>query len=400
LKRSLRLPALFAPALFAVLTAAVLTGCQAEAPAPEATPVPAPAAAAQSQPPATQPGAAPAAQGQPPAAQPGAAPARRRVSVQTFRQPDALTRAGRRLLDRAIDFVPSLLAALVVLLGFYLLYRVVAKLLHGLLRRTHADPAVQEIGLRLTKIVILAFGVVMAASQLGFEVSSVLAGLGIAGLAVGLAAQDSLANLVGGITILWDRPFRIGDNVTIAGTFGRVQEIGLRATTILTVQKEEAIIPNKQVINEQILNHTRNGQLRLSVPVGIGYGEDTREARRVLLAAVEGHPRILPEPAPKVVVTELAESSVNLELRVFLRQPHEQREAFFELIELVKVTLDEAGIEIPFPQRTLHLADRDPGAGPLAGGFGRSGAGPGRSGGAGGDIDQGADVSGWDEVDH
>lgn len=375
-------------------------GCQVEAPAPEATPAAVPA-----------PPAPPAAQGQPPAAQPapapqqGAAPAgQRRVSVQTFRQPDALTRAGRRLLDRAIDFVPSLLAALVVLLGFYLLYRVVAKLLHGLLRRTHADPAVRDIGLRLTKIVILAFGVVMAASQLGFEVSSVLAGLGIAGLAVGLAAQDSLANLVGGITILWDRPFRIGDNVTIAGTFGRVQEIGLRATTILTVQKEEAIIPNKQVVNEQIFNHTRNGQLRLSVPVGIGYGEDTREARRVMLAAVEGHPRVLPDPAPQVVVTELAESSVNVELRVFLREPHQQREAFFELIELVKIALDEAGIEIPFPQRTLHLADRDLLVGPLAaggggggGGLSRSGAGPGRSGAAGAD---GADVAGWDEVDH
>ncbi|HYH44844.1 MAG TPA: mechanosensitive ion channel family protein [Thermoanaerobaculia bacterium] len=391
MKRSLRLPALLAPAVLAAL----LMGCQAEAPAPEATPVAVPAAppATQGQPPAVQPAPAP---------QQGAAPARpRRASVQTFRQPDALTRAGRRLLDRAIDFVPSLLAALVVLLGFYLLYRVVAKLLHGLLRRTHADPAVQEIGLRLTKIVILAFGVVMAASQLGFEVSSVLAGLGIAGLAVGLAAQDSLSNLVGGITILWDRPFRIGDNVTISGTFGRVQEIGLRATTILTVQKEEAIIPNKQVINEQILNHTRNGQLRLSVPVGIGYGEDTREARRVMLAAVESHPRILPDPAPKVVVTELAESSVNVELRVFLREPHQQREAFFELTELVKIALDEAGIEIPFPQRTLHLADRDLLAGPLAAGVGRSGAGPGRSGGAGVEgAAEGSDVAGWDEVDH
>ncbi len=376
------------------MLAVVLAACQPEAPAPAAP-------AAESPPPAVQP--APAA----PQATATAAPARRRrVSVEDLRQPDALTRAGRRMLDRAIDFVPSLLAALVVLLGFYALYRGVAKLLHGLLRRTHADPAVQEIGLRLTKVVILAFGVVMAASQLGFEVSSVLAGLGIAGLAVGLAAQDSLANLVGGITILWDRPFRIGDHVTISGTFGRVKAIGLRATTILTVQKEEAILPNKQVINELILNHTRNGQLRLSVPVGIGYGEDTREARRVLLAAVDGHPRVLPDPAPKVVVTELADSAVNLELRVFLRDPHEQREAFFELIELVKVALDEAGIEIPFPQRTLHLADGLPTgllpAGGGGGGRGRSGAGrSGAAGATGGDVaGEGADVAGWDEVDH
>jgi small conductance mechanosensitive channel len=340
-----------------------------------------------------------AASAAPASSAPAAAPAPRQrpVLVQTLREPDAVTRAGRRLLDRTVDFLPSLLAAFLVMTGFYLLYRVAAKLLHGLLRRTHADPAVQEIGLRLTKFVILAFGFVMAASQMGFEVGSVLAGLGIAGLAVGLAAQDSLANLVGGLTILWDRPFHIGDNVTIAGTFGRVQAIGLRATTILTVRREEAIIPNKQVINELILNHTRNGQLRLGIPVGIAYGEDTRRAREVLLAAVAEHSKILPDPAPKVVVTALADSAVNLELRVFLRHAHDEREAFFELLELVKIALDEAGIEIPFPQRTLHFADRDlveqalPPRGARGGRERDGGAPAGR---------EGADVAGWDEVDH
>jgi small conductance mechanosensitive channel len=174
---------------------------------------------------------------------------------------------------------------------------------------------------------------------------------------VGLAAQDSLANLVAGLTILWDRPFHIGDNVTIAGTYGQVRQIGLRTTRLLTVDQVDAILPNKMVINEKILNHTLTPHLRVNVPVGIGYAADIGAARQALLAAVDGHPQLAQDPAPKVVVKELGDSAVQLELRAWLRDPHKEREVFYELLELAKVTLDQAGIEIPFPQRTLHLAD-------------------------------------------
>jgi small conductance mechanosensitive channel len=135
-----------------------------------------------------------------------------------------------------------------------------------------------------------------------------------------------------------------------------VQEIGLRTTRVLTVERLDAFLPNREIVKEMIVNHTANPQLRLGVPVSIAYKEDTREARRVLLAAVVGNRLLLEEPAPAVVVTELAESGVNLELRVWLRDPHEEREALFELTEIAKIALDDAGIEIPFPQRTIHLA--------------------------------------------
>jgi len=293
----------------------------------------------------------------PRAAAPPAAASRDPFLVAAMRQPRTLSMAGDRLLTRAIDSLPDLGAAVVVLIVFFTLYRVSARLLAGVLRRTRADPAVHEVVIRLTKIVIFGFGVVMAAGQLGFQVGSVLAGLGIAGLAVGLAAQDTLANLVAGITILWDHPFRIGDNVTIAGTFGQVKAIGLRTTRIQTGDHLDAILPNKTVINEKILNHTANPQLRLSVPVGIGYDQDIGQARAVLLAAVEGHARVLAEPAPRVVVRELAASSVNLELRVWLRDAHAEREILFELLELVKTSFDKAGIKIPTTAPTLELSD-------------------------------------------
>jgi small conductance mechanosensitive channel len=260
-----------------------------------------------------------------------------------------------RLLERFLAWLPSLFAALLVLVTFFVLHRVLAGVLRRLMGRTRADPAAQAIALRLTRFAVLGLGLVMAASQLGIDVASLLAGVGILGLAVGLAAQDSLSNLVAGITILWDRPFRIGDHVTVSGTFGKVQEIGLRTTRIRTVNQLDAILPNKEIINQEIINHTLNPMMRLAIPVGIAYHEDTREARKVLLAAVRGHALILEKPEPQVVVTALADSSVNLELRVWLRDPYTEREATFAMIELAKIALDEAGIEIPFPQRTLHL---------------------------------------------
>lgn len=264
---------------------------------------------------------------------------------------------GRQLLEAAILFVPNVIRALVVLLAFWVGIRIVTGLLRGLLaRRRRADPTIVGITSRLAKYVLMSFAIVMALGELGFNVGSLIAGLGILGLAVGLAAQESLGNVVAGLTILWDRPYRVGDNVTIADTFGRVQEIGLRTTRILTVERLDAILPNREIVKEKIVNHTANPQLRLGVPVSIAYKEDTREARRVLLAAVAGHGLIRDEPSPAVVVTELAESGVELELRVWLRDPHEEREALFDLTELAKIALDEAGIEIPFPQRTIHFA--------------------------------------------
>ncbi len=272
-------------------------------------------------------------------------------------EPSAWPQLGRQLLDRLAAWVPSLLAALVVLVVFFVLHRVAAGVLRRVMARTRADPAALDIALRLSKFVILGLGLVMAASQVGINVASLLAGVGILGLAVGLAAQDSLANLMAGLTILWARPFRIGDNVTVSGTFGEVQEIGLRTTRIRTVDQLDAILPNKEIINQKIVNHTLNPMMRLGIPVGIAYGEDTRRAREVLLAAVAGHKLLLDEHPPEVVVTALADSSVNLELRVWLRDPYTERQATCAMLELTKIALDEAGIEIPFPQRTLHLPE-------------------------------------------
>jgi small conductance mechanosensitive channel len=271
--------------------------------------------------------------------------------------PASWKQVWRTVRRAAVAKVPSLLVALITMLVFLLLYLFMSAVLKRVFSRSAADPALQYLVLRLTWYVLLILGLITAASQLGFQITTLLAGVSVLGLAVGLAAQETLANLIAGFTILWDRPFRTGDRVTIADTYGTVLRIGLRSTRIRTLEQNDAVLPNIDVINHLIMNHTQNPQLRLSVPLGIAYKEDTREARRVLLAAVDGHPLLAESPKPDVVVTALADSSVNLDLRVWLKDPHREREALWTMIELSKIALDEAGIEIPFPQRTLHLGD-------------------------------------------
>jgi small conductance mechanosensitive channel len=273
---------------------------------------------------------------------------------------------GVRLLRNTVDYLPRLLAAVLVLITFLVLARVLSGLVTRALRRTKADPALPRIAGRLTNVVTILIGSVMAAAQAGIAVGSLVASVGIVGLAVGLAAQDSLSNVVAGITILWDRPFRTGDRVSIAGEYGEIMEVGLRTTRIRTVDQRDAILPNKDVIENKIINHTRDNVLRLDIPLGIAYDSDIRQARDVLIAAVRGHALLAETPEPAVVVKALGESSIALELRVFLRDPRDERPATWEMLEICKLALDEAGIVIPFPQRTLHWArdeDRPPGLG-------------------------------------
>ena len=277
--------------------------------------------------------------------------------VQLLDEPGTWRQILQTLLFKAVNYLPQVVAALVVLLAFVVVERLAVRGLGGVLRRSKADPALQSISVRLLRYVLVSFGLLMAASQLGINVASVLAAVGIFGLAFGLAAQDLLANLIAGFTILWDRPFRIGDEVIVGGTAGRVTEIGLRTTRVHTPDGRDAILPNKQVINQMLINNTMTPELRLDVPVGVAYGSDLRRVREALLAVAAAHPAVAAEPPPQVVVAALADSAVQVELRTWLRDPHNDRTPRFELLEEVKLALERAGIEIPFPQRVVRLLE-------------------------------------------
>jgi small conductance mechanosensitive channel len=270
-------------------------------------------------------------------------------------------------LDTAFRLVPRIALAAVILLAFVGLAFVARALLRRVFATAHLEPDVAAILLTLANYVVIGFGTMFALDNLGLNVTSVVAGLVIVGVAVGFAAKDTLANFIAGVTILWDRPFRVGDRIEVDGSLGVVRKITLRTTRIDTARDEVVILPNERMVTQKIVNHTMRPSLRVDVPFGIAYAADVEAARAALLATVAGDDAIRSDPAPAVVVTELADSSVNLELRLWLEDPLEEPAIRARYTERVKAALDEAGLEIPFPQLQLHLAGTSAGPGAAPG---------------------------------
>ncbi len=260
------------------------------------------------------------------------------------------------LLAIAAAVVPKLLAASLVFLAFVVLLRVLQPALRAILRRASFAPAL--IHLLVDGVVrgaLIVLGLVMAASQLGINVAAALAGLGVLGIAVGFAAQETIANMIAGFLIFWDRPFKVGDWVTTQDRYGKVSDITLRTTRIRTLDNTFVVIPNKQLIGELLVNHSMYGEIRVNVSIGIAYKEQIAHAREVMLAAVAGVDGVMKAPAPSVIAEGLGSSSVDLVVRVWVDQAENEVPVKFRVVEACKVALDEAGIEIPFPHMQLFV---------------------------------------------
>jgi small conductance mechanosensitive channel len=246
--------------------------------------------------------------------------------------------------------------AFVLFLLLYVVYRALDQALDRVLTRSKGvDAGLRNLLMKTYRATAFVFIGIMVLQQLDVEVIPLLAGLSIAGIAVGLAARDSMENFISGITILVDRPFRVGDYIEIDNEFGKVHEITLRSTRIQTVRNEIIVMPNTQMITQRLINHTMQNTLRVDVAFGIAYKERPDEAREVLLPIVADDDRILSRPEPSVIVTEMADSSVNMMLRFYLRDPSQEIPVRWEYTEKVRETLREADVEIPFPHRQLFL---------------------------------------------
>jgi small conductance mechanosensitive channel len=263
-----------------------------------------------------------------------------------------------RMFAIAVALVPRVLAALVVAALFWVGFKIVKPALRGVLTRAHFAPALVHLLVDgLLKGAFVVVGGVMAASQLGINVGAALAGIGVVGIAVGFAAQETIANMIAGFLIFWDRPFKVGDFVTTLDKYGEVREITMRTTRIRTMENTYVVIPNKQIIGDMLVNHSLYGEVRVNVPIGIAYKERIAEAREVLLPAASAVAGVLSDPAPDVVARGLGDSSVNLEVRVWTDDPSQERRLFFEVLEASKVALDQADIQIPFPHLQLFVDD-------------------------------------------
>jgi len=204
-------------------------------------------------------------------------------------------------------------------------------------------------------MVMLVLGLAMAADQVGINIGAALAGIGVAGVAVGFSAQDSLANVIAGFLILLDKPFQLNQWITVGDHYGKGNNITLRSTRIQTVRNTYVVIPNKTIIDTILVNHSHHGATRVDVPIGIAYKENIPRARSVILHAVRGVHGIAAAPEPDVIVTELAASGVNLSVRVWIENAAAERGTYVRVMETCKLALDEAGIEIPYHHLQLFI---------------------------------------------
>ncbi len=253
-------------------------------------------------------------------------------------------------------FIPKLFVAVLILIAFFALYRITRRPFGAILERAGFDRVLVTLLVEnIYRFALIIFGLVMAASQLGVNVGAALAGIGVVGIAIGFAAQDALANTIAGFMIFWDKPFRVGEYVTVQDQYGEVRDITLRSTRIRTNQNTYVVIPNKHVIDEVLVNHSHHGETRVDVPLGIAYKEDIVAAREVLLDAVRSMPEVAANPEPSVVVKELGASSVDLLVRVWIDDAGEELPVHYAVMEASKRALDAAGIQIPFHHLQLFV---------------------------------------------
>lgn len=251
--------------------------------------------------------------------------------------------------------------AAILAFGFYLAWLVSSKLLGRALQTRGLDRSLEQLVRNVLAVVLITFGMTTVLSQFGVNVLSVITTLGVVGIAVGFAAQETLSNFIAGITLLVERPFRIGDWVEINGQTGRVEEITLRTTRLVTRSNITVSIPNASVASSDITNLSAGGPLRVETAVGIAYKESAKAARDVMTPILEAHESVLQSPGrkPQIWLKDLGDSSVNLVLLYWVSPANiaTQPKISAEILEQCKEALDAAGIEIPFPHLQLFIDD-------------------------------------------
>lgn len=256
------------------------------------------------------------------------------------------------------EWLADIIVFTLTFLAFYLLWLVVKRLVRPALKRAKLDETTRSFTETILKYAILTVATLNALSAAGINTGSVLASLGIAGLSIGFAARDAFSNLISGFFIFIDRPFVIGDLVEIDTHYGRVDQITLRSTRIITGDGKMLAVPSSEIINKTVASYTNFPNLRLDVDITIAADEDISHVRRLLLAIVEQDSDFMPEPPPRVVVTSLNDYNIALALQAWLENERNHVEKRFELREKMFNTLDTAGVQMPFETLQILLPEK------------------------------------------
>lgn len=250
--------------------------------------------------------------------------------------------------------LPKVIVATVILVFFLVVWLLARRALTYVLKQAEVDETAQAFLVTVFKYALGTIALIMALDQLGVDIGSILASLGVVGLTIGFAARDTLSNIISGVFIFWDRPFTLQDLVEINGQYGKVESITIRSTRVVTVDGKMLAIPNTVVVNSMVTSYTNFPNLRIDVNVTVAVTENLGNARRVLLDAIKEDGRFMPAPEPQVVVTALNDYNVELQVRAWLEDERQHVAMRFQLRELIFNALNEAGVEMPY--ETIQLA--------------------------------------------
>lgn len=267
---------------------------------------------------------------------------------------------AQQIVDQVVSLITTygldVIGAIIILIVGWIVsgwvYRAVNK---GLSRIEKFDVTLRGFFASFAKYLVLIFTGLAVLSQFGIQTASLIAVLGAAGLAIGLALQGTLSNVAAGVMLLLFRPFKVGDYVEAGGHAGTIKAISLFVTEMATPDNVQILIPNGAVWGSSVMNYSFHPQRRVDFLIGIGYGDDIGRAMTAVRAVIDADNRALNDPEPMVVVGELGDSSVNLIVRVWCNAA-DYWAVKFDMTKAIKERLDADGIEIPFPQRVVHMA--------------------------------------------
>jgi len=256
--------------------------------------------------------------------------------------------------ENAADWAIQIGIAIAIFVIGRILARMVTSLLRAGMRKAGTDAILVGFVGNIAYGLLLVAVVLAAVDSLGINVTSLMAIVGAAGLAIGLALKDSLANFAAGVMIIIFRPFKIGDYINAGGAAGSVDEIGLFATLMHTPDNQRIIVPNSSILGGNITNVSALPTRRVDLVFGIGYDDNIGQARDIIKAVIDADERILKDPEAAIAVAELGDSSVNINVRPWVNSA-DYWPVRADLLETIKVKFDEAGISIPYPQQDVHM---------------------------------------------
>ena len=267
-------------------------------------------------------------------------------------QLETLERVKRTVIDLAIQFGPKVLVAVAIVVAGIFVGRWAGRIIDGRLKKFHLEPSVRQLLVRIVHIFILGLFAITALQNLGVELLPLIAGIGVAGAGIALAMQGVLGNIVAGLTIIFTRPFRVGEYISIVGEEGQVENISIFTTVLSHADLSQVIIPNRKIVGETLHNYGKIRQLK--VIVGVAYDTDLNKALSIINEVLQNNPRMLKDPVPVIAVSVLAQYSINIAVNPWVNVP-DYVAAGGEITRTIVETFRSRNIVIPVPQHEVRI---------------------------------------------